>query len=226
MLVPAPALAGADDVVLLPTVVPVGVNQEKPELGRPEAEDESPLAQWARRLDAIITEAVQDLGLTLDVSERTVTSQRTLSEDALIERAAESWVISPRLEANGDRLRVRIIAIPPGSRVLLVRSQEMTPREVAVRALVMTRDVVQAGRHAPEEPGVDHPPPLEKESGQFAVPARSQGRAVLALNAAAFGGYVGFTLQRASGSNDDRLTYPLDCPWDRHRPRWLDDRRR
>jgi hypothetical protein len=41
------------------------------------------------------------------------------------------------------------------------------------------------------------------------IPARSQGRAVLALNAAAFGGYVGFSLQRASGSDDDRLTYPL-----------------
>jgi hypothetical protein len=39
--------------------------------------------------------------------------------------------------------------------------------------------------------------------------ARSHGRAVLALNAAAFGGYVGFALQRAGGSNDARLTYPL-----------------
>lgn len=32
---------------------------------------------------------------------------------------------------------------------------------------------------------------------------------VLALHAAALGGYLGFALQRASGSNDARLTYPL-----------------
>jgi hypothetical protein len=38
---------------------------------------------------------------------------------------------------------------------------------------------------------------------------RSQGRAVLALNAAVVGGYVGFSLQHASGSDDARLTYPL-----------------
>jgi hypothetical protein len=38
---------------------------------------------------------------------------------------------------------------------------------------------------------------------------RSSGRAVLALNAAVFGGYVGYSIQAASGSSDDRLVYPL-----------------
>lgn len=204
------AHAGQDDVVLLPTVVPLGAPEEIPELKRPEPEDETPLAQWARRLDGIITEAVQDLGLQLDVSNRIAISARTLSEDALIERAADAWVISPRLEAAGDRLRVRIVAVAPGSRVLLVRSMELQTREVAIKALVMTRDVVQAGRHAPDETNPDRPPaPSEPEPKRFATHARSQGRAVLALNAAAFGGYVGFTLQHASGSDDDRLTYPL-----------------
>jgi hypothetical protein len=203
------AQAGQDDVVLLPTVVPIGAPEEVPELRRPEPEDETPLAQWARKLDAIITEAVQDLGLQLDVSNRITLGPRTLSEDALIERAADAWVISPRLEASGDRLRVRIVAVAPGSRVLLVRSQELQTREVAIRALVMTRDVVQAGRHAPDEGLPDHPARPEQEPKRFATHARSQGRAVLALNAAAFGGYVGFTLQHASGSDDDRLTYPL-----------------
>jgi hypothetical protein len=84
----------------------------------------------------------------------------------------------------------------------------VAPREVAVRALTMTRDVVQAGRRAPEEPSKGHPS-SPGASGPYVVPARSQGRAVLALNAAAFGGYVGFSLQRASGSDDARLTYPL-----------------
>lgn len=43
----------------------------------------------------------------------------------------------------------------------------------------------------------------------LAVPARSRGRATLALNAAIFGGFVGYSIQRSSGSDDPRLLYPL-----------------
>ncbi|MBK7579075.1 MAG: hypothetical protein IPI67_02615 [Myxococcales bacterium] len=206
----APALADQEDVVLLPTVIPVAQSpNELPELRRPDAEDASALARWARQLDAIVTEAVQDLGLRLDVSSRSTQSASVMSEDALVTRAATSWVISPRLSLDGDRLRLHIIAVAPGSKVLLVRTAELPPREVAVRALVMTRDVVQAGRGTPEDPharegGPEAPPP-----SKLIMPARSAGRAVLALNSAAFGGYVGLSLQRASGSSDERLTYPL-----------------
>lgn len=206
--------AGAeqDEVVLLPTVIPIASSPtELPELRRPDAEDASALARWARQLDAIVTEAVQDLGLRLDVSERAAPSPRTLTEDALVARAESSWVISPRLALEGDKLRLHIVAVAPGSKVLLVRTQEVAPRDVGIRALVMTRDVVQAGRHAPEDaPGGDAGPGEGPEPpGKLIMPARSAGRAVLALNSAAFGGYVGFSLQRASGSSDDRLTYPL-----------------
>jgi len=48
------------------------------------------------------------------------------------------------------------------------------------------------------------------EAPVLAPPRRhSTGRAVLALHTAAFGGYLGYSLQRASGSDDARLTYPL-----------------
>lgn len=206
---PRAALADHDGVVVLPTVVPVATSPtELPELRRPAAEDESALARWARALDASVTEAVQDLGLTLDVSARVTPDSRTLSDDGLVTRASESWVISPRLELDGNKLRLRIVAVAPGSRVLLVRTQEVSPRELTLRALVMTRDVVQAGRRAPEEPkpAEDAAP---RATSPLVMPARSAGRAVLALNSAAFGGYVGLSLQRASGSKDDRLTYPL-----------------
>lgn len=203
------ARAEQDDVVLLPTVIPVVSSPtELPELRRPDAEDASALARWARQLDAIVTEAIQDLGLRLDVSDRTTPTPRTLTEDALVARAESSWVISPRLALDGDKLRLHIVAVAPGSKVLLVRTQEVAPREVAVRALVMTRDVVQAGRgvadDSPKKQDQDAEPP-----GKLVMPARSAGRAVLALNSAAFGGYVGLSLQRASGSDDERLTYPL-----------------
>jgi hypothetical protein len=207
----ASAGADQDEVVLLPTVIPVAASPNTlPELRRPDAEDASTLARWARQLDAIVTEAVQDLGLRLDVSDRSAPNARTLSEDALVARAAASWVISPRLAFDGDKLRLHIVAVAPGSKVLLVRTQDVTPREVGVRALVMTRDVVQAGRGSADEAkvGEGSPTPPAPPS-KLIMPARSAGRAVLALNSAAFGGYVGLSLQRASGSDDDRLTYPL-----------------
>jgi hypothetical protein len=206
------AHAGKDDVVLLPTVIPVAASStELPELRRPDPEDASALARWARQLDAIVTEAVQDLGLSLDLSDRSAPSAPSLTEDALVARAETHWVISPRLQLQGDKLRVHLIAVAPGSKVVLVRTQELAPREVAVRALVMTRDVVQAGRGVGPEIDAASPgsfaasPPPDK----LVMPARSAGRAVLALNSAAFGAYVGLSLQRASGGSDDRLTYPL-----------------
>jgi hypothetical protein len=81
------------------------------------------------------------------------------------------------------------------------------PRELSLRAMVMLRDLVQTGRGAPEDAEPRAAPPPDERAVVYH--ARSQGRAVLALNAAAFGGYVGFSLQRASGESDARLTYPL-----------------
>jgi len=206
------ALAGQDDVRLLPTLVPEPAPPGAPvTLARPPTGDERPLARWARHLDGILIEAVQDLGLKLDVSERP-SEQGQPRDDELVERAAESWVISPRLSVEDGKLRFRIVAVAPGSRVLLMRTQELEAREVEVRAMVMLRDVVQAGRREPSERAQPTKPPVPDEQA-VVYHARSRGRAVLALNAAALGGYIGFTIQRAStASNEDpdpRLTYPL-----------------
>lgn len=206
--VPAYALAGQDDVVLLPTVTPVAVTGGTgTKLERPEASGPTGLGRWAHRLDMILGESVQDLGLTMDVSGRPTVSQSDLTEDALVKRAAHSWVVSPRLSYQDGRVRVRILAVAPGSKVVLVRTQAVTPREFEVRTMVMLRDLVQAGRHE-AAPAPQSPPPPEEES-KVVHHARSQGRAVLALNAAVLGGYVGLSLARASGSSDASLTYPL-----------------
>ncbi len=206
---PTPAWAGQEDVLLLPTVTPMATAADRlPELTRPDPASEDSVARWARRLDGVLHEAVQDLGLTLDVSERLDVAPRSLTEDALVERARESWVVSPRMEFEGGRVRIRLLAVAPGSSVVLLRTQEVDPRDVTVRAMIMLRDVIQTGRGAVSE---DRPKetPTPGARGTLAIPARSQGRAVLALNSAAFGGYIGFSLQRASGSDDNRLTYPL-----------------
>src|SRR5258708_39064903 len=40
-------------------------------------------------------------------------------------------------------------------------------------------------------------------------PLRSQGRAILAVNAGLFGAFASFGLEKASGSDDPRVLYPL-----------------
>jgi hypothetical protein len=190
------ALATPSEAILLPTATP-----QKSELAL-QPENAEQLSKLARQLDAILSEAVQDLGLTLTVSDRS----RTLpTDDALIERAHDSWVISPRVSLEGNGVRLRIVAVAPGENVLRERSQRVDAQALDVRANVMMKDVVGSAR-------VLAPRDTEKPAPERALDSeapRSQGRAVLALNAAVVGGYVGFSLQRASGSDDARLTYPL-----------------
>src|SRR6478609_6029671 len=191
------ALAAPNEAILLPTAVPAkGETAVAPE-------DAEQLSKLARQLDAILSEAVQDLGLTLTVSNR---SRVLPTDDALIERAHDSWIISPRMSLEGNSgVRLRIVAVAPGENVLRERTQHVDVQALEIRANVMMRDVVHSAHPAPER----GPAPLAPERTIESEIPRSQGRAVLALNAAVVGGYVGFSLQRASGSEDPRLTYPL-----------------
>ena len=193
---PGALLAAPNEAILLPTAVP-----GKAELAlQPERAEQ--LAKLARQLDAILSEAVQDLGLTLSVSDR---SRVLPTDDALIERAHDSWLISPRVSLEGGDVRLRIVAVAPGENVLRERWQSVDAQTLEIRASVMMRDVVNSARGAPAH-GPERAAP---ERALDSEAPRSQGRAVLALNAALVGGYVGFSLQRASGSADARLTYPL-----------------
>jgi hypothetical protein len=193
------AQAGPNDAILLPTATP-----DRVEVALLHPEGAEQLSKLARQVDSILSEAVQDLGLTLTVSDR-IRHNLPPTDDALIERAHESWVVSPRITLEGDDVRLRIVAVAPGQNVLRERTQRLDPLALEVRANVMMRDVVQsvaAGEaHRPTSPQPE--PVFDSEA------PRSQGRAVLALNSAVVGGYVGFSLQHASGSDDARLTYPL-----------------
>ena len=190
------AFAGPSDAILLPAAMP-----ENSESALRSGSSEQ-LTRVARQVDAILSEAVQDLGLTLTVSDR---SRQVPSDDALLERAHESWLISPRVNWEGSGVRLRIVAVAPGQNVLRERSQRLDPQTLEVRANVMMRDVV----HSLEPGAVRGPQRLVRAPALDSDAPRSQGRAVLALNSAVVGGYVGFSLQHASGSQDARLTYPL-----------------
>jgi hypothetical protein len=123
--------------------------------------------------------------------------------------ARDGWAFAPRFELRTGGALVRIVAVSPGSRVLFVREEEIEGNDLtalSVRTVVMVRDIVEAGRSkrverpsATEPTRVHRPPP----------PPRSSGRAVLAFNSALYGGYLGFATQRASGSDDSRLVYPM-----------------
>jgi hypothetical protein len=206
---PTPAASAA---IVLPTVTPVGepgsaTTGVRATLRRP-TEKDGPLVDRAREIDAILAEAAQDLGLSLDVGRRGAEAAQARDVDVAESAVGLSaWVFSPRIERDGSELLVRIVAVAPGSRVVMVRSERVSVERMPVRLVVMLRDLVRAnpGKTPPEatrETDSDAPPPPRAH-------VRSDGRAVLGLSAAAYGGFLGYALQRAGGGDDPRLLYPL-----------------
>jgi hypothetical protein len=164
------------------------------------------LARHARELGEVLAEAGYDLGFEVLPTDKT-SPEKSYMDEELVARAQNGFLVSPRIERAGASVRVRLVGVTPRSRVLLVRSEVMTPDLIEVRGVQMLRDLVQAVESSSQSG------PIEPRQGQAggieSLAPRSSGRAVLALNAAVLGGYVGFSLQRASGSDDERLIYPL-----------------
>ena len=201
ILVVSTSAAGAEELILLPTSIAPASR-----LRRPASEAEEELAETARNLDFVLSEAAQDLGLTLDVSQRP-REPEPRSEAELVARATDSWVLAAQIaRERGNSVDVRLSLVAPGSRVVMVRRATVAMGELDVEAMKMLRDLVNAGRGSGIKP---EPAAAPAPTGEVATRAHSPGRAVLALNGAGFGAYVGYSVQRASGSDDVRLTYPL-----------------
>ncbi len=201
-----------------PTLSPAGDAPAAIPLHKPSAADKD-LFERAQELDATLRDAVQDLGFTLYVADPGPTPGHKRDED-LVERAGRSaagdapesgtWVVSPRVEgAGGGQYVVRIVAVPPKGRELRVRVETVPSDSVSVRGLVMLRDMLspQAAAQAAREQ--EHERAAQGSSQGIMSPLRSPGRAVLAVNAALFGAFTAFSVQRASGSDDPRVLYPL-----------------
>ncbi|WP_394843316.1 hypothetical protein LZC95_40485 [Pendulispora brunnea] len=218
----APTAFAADSpsgsVVMWPTLTPAG-DQPGPAPLHKATEAEQGVYARSQELDATLRDAAQDLGYTLHVTDTGPVPGKMRDSD-MIDRAAHegaagaeagTWVVSPRLEVAGDNsFVVRIVAVAPKSRELRVRVEVVKGSDVAVRGLVMLRDLLspaaaaQAAAIERERARVD-----ESARAGLIAPLRSQGRAVLAINGALFGGYVGYSVQRASGNDDPRVLYPL-----------------
>lgn len=203
-------------IVVWPTLTPAGDDASPVPLHRPK---EPQLAARAQELDATIRDGVQDLGFVLDVADPGP-SPGHLRDLDILERATTggprggkqgTWVVSARLEREqGEAYLVRIVAVPPNGRQLLVRVESVKGTDIAVRGLVMLRDLLSPQAAAQAEAseiareGIDRTADLGIMS-----PLRSPGRAVLSVNAGLFGAYVAYSVQRASGSDDPRILYPL-----------------
>jgi len=202
-------------VVILPTLTPTGNQPAVGKYRRPLPKD-GVLWERARELDGLLRDTIQDLGLIVDLSGMQRVMDRVFdidaSEKTLLEQSKRSsvWYLAPRIEVDGGGIMVRLMLIPPGGGYAVVRTETVMPEEFQLRVVIMLRDVVNAGKR---EPVADASSTGQSQSrnqgGGFASHGHSEGRALLALHAAAFGAYLGYSVQRFAGSDDVRLTYPL-----------------
>jgi hypothetical protein len=197
-----------EEVLLLHTAIVGG--SESSSSARP-TNRELVASTQAQKLDLLLSDAIQDLGLTLDLSERSTQESRELTDVELLAHASKSarWVLYPSIDARGSESVVRLAAVAPGSKTVIVRAEPVKAADFAVRTVVMLRDVMN--QRTPS--AMSEAPPLRAArpdpAQAFAARARSQGRATLAFNSALFGGFVGYSVQRGSGSDDPRLLFPL-----------------
>ncbi len=190
--------------IIGPVLTPVGGNEKEPikKVGPADL-----LAARAREVESALKEALQDLGLALDVAAQLPGDG--IRELDLVQRAGQgngAWIISPRLEQQGsDKFLLRLIAVPPKGATLLVRVEQVDGAHLVARAVVMLRDLVSMKLSPAAANGAGDALPRvdDDESG------RSRGRPVLAASSSLFGLYVALAIQRSGGNGDPRLLYPL-----------------
>jgi hypothetical protein len=200
-----PSELRGEAALLWPTLTPLGDGVSPGPLRLP-GEKDGVLAERARLLDRVLTEAAQDLGLLLDVGAQKPSLPRAFRDSELVEEVRErnTWLLSPRIERDGGELLVRIVAVPPGSQVVLVREERMSAARLPVRAVVMLRDLVLQRASAPRPA-----PAVREEPSEPRPRPRTSGRSVLTATLAVFGGYAGYALHTTSRGDDSRLLYPL-----------------
>lgn len=167
-------------------------------------QSDAQLQVLSERLEIVLQEVAQDLGLTLQI----------VAPDALaaiarqgrrVRQESTLWVVAPELARDSGGIRLRITVVPQGSKVQFVRAEPVLPEELEMRVVLMMRDLMEAVR---QKPRVIPEVAPASDSRPATIPD-SPGRVILALNSALLGAYVGYSLQQASGSRDDRLTYPM-----------------
>lgn len=149
-------------------------------------------------LTDLLEETLGDLGFAPDLALEPPPARAELLAWAR-ERDTTAVIVQRRARADGVTLRV--IAAHPQDRFLRTREGRVSPHRVSVQAVVMMRDVVvRSSKASTPTPTPITPQPKQK---------RSEGRFILATHGTLYGGFLGYSLQRAAGSDDPRLLYPL-----------------
>ncbi|MDI1482023.1 hypothetical protein [Polyangium sp. y55x31] len=162
------------------------------------------LVPIAGQLDALLADAAQDLGLVLDLDQRGAAPDDE-AELVALSSSLGGTLIVPSVQARDSEIELRIVLAEASSPELRVRIERVRRDELSVRAVVMLRDLVMGLRSQPAR----RVEPRRAPEGTLTYPAKSAGRTALAVNATLFGGVLGYSIQRASGSEDPRLLYPL-----------------
>jgi len=168
------------------------------------------LAAIAAQLDGLLADTAQDLGLVLARDALQLPDPTRLDEGDLLDlaRARGYIVVRPRLRpATNGEAALRIELAGPTSRAVHVLRARVPYDDIPLRAVIMLRDLVtDLGNAKPAKPAQST---AIAARGVLTEPAQSEGRAIMLVNTSLFGGLVGYSIQRSSGSSDPRLLYPL-----------------
>ena len=164
------------------------------------------LRRWARQVDTVLSETAEDLGLVVELAPAMGgEGQASLRRRALDE---ERWLLVPSFvrvkNGSEESVELRLLVAVPGEHYVRVRSERFKFPDLEVRAVVALRDLLRPRRQA----GLLRPSP-RRAGLQPRSTGKSTGRSVLATTATLYGGFIGYSLQRVSGSEDPRLLYPL-----------------
>jgi hypothetical protein len=206
---PEAAEAASDRVLLLPTAVSSSIDCEGSGSVDP---------RWqnvARHVDILVADAVEDAGLDpelrIEVPGAAAESGGCVDDAALLQLPRQTLLIAPRLVIRDGKLLLRILSLRPGATVMGLSAQEVTEKELDFRVVVMISELLapENQRGSSNTQASPKAPSFAPMTGSPAAKPRSQGKGVLALTGAVWGGAIGYSLQRSSGSDDPRLTYPL-----------------
>lgn len=161
------------------------------------------------KVDELLADTARDLGLTTEGPRALLPDPTTVTDQEMLDlaRATGGAVIAATVRVSGGDVDLRVSLATSSRRTLTTRTERFPKDDLAVRAVVTLRDVVtDAGLVTRKSASAGT---TSAAPAQMAVGVRSEGRAVLAANATVFGGMMGFSVERSSGSDDPRLLYPL-----------------
>ncbi|MEM9692035.1 MAG: hypothetical protein AAGA56_05800, partial [Myxococcota bacterium] len=185
---------------------PAGAEDSKPAVLL-EVEASPDLAAIAAEVDAYVAAALADLDYDLDPAG----GPDDIAEERVVgwARQNKTTVVRASLHKEGPsskRFELVIEVARPGEPFVRRRTMVAPPAELELKTLVSLRDLLsdvprqrRRRRRARFVGTVD--PERRKPS--------TTGAAILATNGTLYGGFLGYSIQRASQSEDPRLLYPL-----------------